>query len=223
MVIGLQHERLLDKNHALEEVVDCLVSSEPPRTCERAWWVMFYSTALRDSVASGLSDQRTLRGIKNNLWLAFNDAKVLLQPSVLNVQALVVMVIFAESVLSPMASWTLVSKACTMLLDLGVGKSSLALSPDLNLIQLQVHTPATPTPSSSDNATISSGGSPPWTKACRSSSPKHRSSSENSSDECLYPHWKTSCLLVHATPQTGCRSSSKHITSSKWRYSHASR
>ena len=178
MVAALKRERLLGESYEAENVVDEMVATELYGDVERAWWVMFWSVALGEGVAAGSLDQDTLERVKGNLWLAFNDVRFLLQPSILNVHALAAMVIFAESVLTPLASWTLVSKACIMLLDLGVGKINRAKRICSSLIKIQVHT-AIPTLSSSDSATPSSGAFPPWIKACPSYSLRHQSSSVN--------------------------------------------
>lgn len=106
-----------------QKVLDALVTSQPAQTCERAWWVMFYSIASRNCTMSELlADDLKASRLENNLWMSINDIGFLLQPSILNVQAIITMVVSAERCMLPQACWSLISKASTMLLGLGVGK-----------------------------------------------------------------------------------------------------
>lgn len=103
------------------DVLDALTRSRPEKVRERAWLVIYYSIAL------GCLDEMTsivyAEKMKSNLWLAFSDVKFLLKPSFLHIEALIAMTFGAERYMSPDACWTLTSKACTMLIALGVGKS----------------------------------------------------------------------------------------------------
>ena len=112
----LQEERLL-LTSAPPEVLDHLVASRPHQVHDRAWLVMFYSVALSSVPSSGPSQSKTK--LKSNLWLAFNDVRLLLEPSVSSIQALVILACNVEEFMTPSLCWALVSKACTMLQALG--------------------------------------------------------------------------------------------------------
>ena len=81
---------------------------------------MFYSVALNTVSSTSPSDQSTKAKLKSNLWLAFNDAKFLLEPSPSSIQALVILACHVEEFMTPSFCWALVSKACMMLQALGV-------------------------------------------------------------------------------------------------------
>ncbi|KAL1599681.1 hypothetical protein SLS60_007484 [Paraconiothyrium brasiliense] len=106
-------------NAVPSDVLDALKASRPDQIRERAWLVIFYSVAL--SSLDGTASSAHTASLRSNLWLAFNDVRLLLEPSLLNIQALVTMTLHAEKYLAPYACWTLVSKACIMLIALGIG------------------------------------------------------------------------------------------------------
>lgn len=107
-------------NSVPQDVLDVLLLSKPERVRERAWLVMFYSIAL--STLEGSEPSAHTVRLRSNLWLAFNDVRFLLEPSLLSIQAIVTMTLHAEKYLAPYACWALISKACTMLIALGIGK-----------------------------------------------------------------------------------------------------
>jgi hypothetical protein len=102
------------------DVLDTLIASKPEQIGERAWLVIFYSVALSSLNGTAASDHSMK--LRSNLWLAFNDVRLLLEPSYLNIQALVTMTLHAEKYLAPYACWALISKACAMLIALGIGE-----------------------------------------------------------------------------------------------------
>ena len=81
---------------------------------------MFYSVALSTSSSNNTSDGSTKAKLRSNLWLAFNDVRLLLEPSILSVLALVVMACYVEEFMTPSICWALISKACIMLQALGI-------------------------------------------------------------------------------------------------------
>lgn len=86
---------------------------------------MFYSIALSVEFSSDASDELTKAQLRNNLWLAFNDVRLLIEPAVTSIQALIIMVFYAEEFMTPSVSWSLVTKACVMLQALGITHWSL--------------------------------------------------------------------------------------------------
>ncbi|KAF3760244.1 hypothetical protein M406DRAFT_334922 [Cryphonectria parasitica EP155] len=117
--ITLEREDML-LNSVPADVVELLAASQPHQVRDRAWLVMFYSIALNVVSSTNPPDEATKAKIRSNLWLAFNDVRLLLEPSVANIQALVVMACYAEESSTPELCWTLVNKACSMLLALGI-------------------------------------------------------------------------------------------------------
>ena len=112
--VALAKERL-PLTSAPPDVLEHLVASRPENIHDRAWLVMFYSVTLSRVPFIGPPDEATKARLKSNLWLAFNDARLLLEPKISSVQALVILACYAEEFMTPSISWSLVSKACTML------------------------------------------------------------------------------------------------------------
>lgn len=81
---------------------------------------MFYSIALHTVSSADQPDEATKAKLRSNLWLAFNDARLLLEPSMTGIQALLMMVRYAEGYMTPSICWSLVSKACLMLQGMGI-------------------------------------------------------------------------------------------------------
>lgn len=119
LAVTLQNERL-PLTSAPPEVLEHLVASRPGNIQDRAWLVMFYSVALSVLPSRGPSDETTKARLKSNLWLAFNDVRLLLEPKVSSIQALIVLACHAEEFMTPSMCWSLVSRACTMLQALGI-------------------------------------------------------------------------------------------------------
>ncbi|KAA8651967.1 Zn(II)2Cys6 transcription factor [Aspergillus tanneri] len=118
-VTTLQKERLV-LTSAPSEVLDHLVASRPHQVHDRAWLVMFYSVTLSVVSSTNPSDESTKANLRSNLWLAFNDVRLLLEPNVSSIQALVILACHVEEYMTPSLCWVLVTKACVMLQALGV-------------------------------------------------------------------------------------------------------
>jgi len=119
LIATLEKERLL-LTSVPSEVLDHLAASRPHQVDDRAWLVMFYTIALRVVSSTNPADESTKTKLRSNLWLAFNDVRVLLEPSVLSIQALVILACHGEEFMTPSICWALISKACMMLQALGV-------------------------------------------------------------------------------------------------------
>lgn len=102
------------------EILESLRASRPHQIHDRAWLVMFYSVALNIVSSTSPQDELTKSKLTSNLWLAFNDVRFLLEPSMSTIQALIMMTVYAEACMTPSLSWTLVNRACTMLQTLGI-------------------------------------------------------------------------------------------------------
>ena len=123
-VLFLQREKLL-LTSAPVDVLDHLAGSRPHQVQDRAWLVMFYSVAFQVTDSNDPSDELTKAKLKSNLWLAFNDARLLLDPGASSVQAMVILACHVEKLMTPSLCWSLISKACVMLQALGFTHWSL--------------------------------------------------------------------------------------------------
>ncbi|KAL9076472.1 MAG: hypothetical protein Q9157_003630 [Trypethelium eluteriae] len=119
LVAALQKERLLVAS-VPPDVLDHLNASRPSKIRDRAWLVMFYSVALSTASSSTPEDEPTKARLRSNLWLAFNDVRLLLEPSAPGIQALIIMACYVNEYMTPQLCWSLISQACTMLLALGI-------------------------------------------------------------------------------------------------------
>ena len=118
-VATLQKERML-LTSAPSDVLDHLAASNPHQVHDRAWLVMFYSIALNVVPSTTPLEQWTKAKLRSNLWLAFNDAKLLLEPTAASIQALVILACHVEEFMTPSLCWALITKACIMLQALGI-------------------------------------------------------------------------------------------------------
>lgn len=81
---------------------------------------MYYGIILGIVSSTDPTDESTKAKLRCNLWLALNDARLLLEPSEPNIQALIMLAIDVEEFTKPSLCWMLVTNACRMLLALGV-------------------------------------------------------------------------------------------------------
>lgn len=102
------------------EVLDHLRSSRPQQVRDRAWLIIYYSIILGIISSTDPKDESTKAKLRCNLWVALNDARLLLEPSELNIQALIVLAVDVEEFTKPSLCWMLVTNACRMLQALGV-------------------------------------------------------------------------------------------------------
>lgn len=86
---------------------------------------MYYSIILSMISSTTPEDNTTKEKLKCNLWLAFNDAKILLEPSEPNIQALALLATHVEEFTSPSLCYMLIATACRMLQALGITSRSL--------------------------------------------------------------------------------------------------
>ncbi|KIX03811.1 uncharacterized protein Z518_07364 [Rhinocladiella mackenziei CBS 650.93] len=118
-VAGLKRGRPLFSS-VPPEVLDHLRASRPQQVQDRAWLVMYYGIILRIVSSTDPGDESTKEKLRCNLWLALNDARLLLEPSEPNIQALIVLAVDVEEFTKPSLCWMLVTTACRMLQALGV-------------------------------------------------------------------------------------------------------
>lgn len=111
-----------------DDVLQHLRTGRPDLVQDRAWLVMYYSIILSMISSTTPEDSTTKDKLKCNLWLAFNDAKILLEPSEANIQALALLATHVEEFTSPSLCYMLIATACRMLQALGV--TSRNLSPE---------------------------------------------------------------------------------------------
>lgn len=58
--------------------------------------------------------------LRSNIWCALNDARITLQPSECNIQALMLLAAHGDDFASPSLSWTLVGHACRLAQAIGL-------------------------------------------------------------------------------------------------------
>lgn len=81
---------------------------------------MFYSIAFDVECSHDHPDEAIKGELRSNIWLAFNDVRVMLDADVTNMQALLILATHTSELMTPSLCWTLVTKACMMLQALGL-------------------------------------------------------------------------------------------------------
>ena len=81
---------------------------------------MYYSIILSMVSSTDPDDESTKAKLRCNLWLALNDARLFLEPSEPNIQALVLLACHVEEFTTPSLCWMLTANACRMLQALGI-------------------------------------------------------------------------------------------------------
>ncbi|KAF2162909.1 hypothetical protein M409DRAFT_26761 [Zasmidium cellare ATCC 36951] len=119
MLFTVLRKRRLPIASAFDEVREHLAAGNIHRVKDQSWLVMFYSVALSSRSEDATHPKDTKAKLKSNLWLAFNDVRLFIEPSLLNVQALIVLATQVDEYMTPSVCWMLVSKACTMIQTLG--------------------------------------------------------------------------------------------------------
>ncbi|OQO11643.1 hypothetical protein B0A48_03370 [Cryoendolithus antarcticus] len=119
-VTTLRRGEPLALTSAPNDVLDQIRASRPQSVKPRAWLVMYYSIILSRTSSTSPEDKETKAKLRCNLWLALNDMRVLLEPSEVNIQALILVASHVEEFTTPSLCWLLVSNACRMLQALGV-------------------------------------------------------------------------------------------------------
>ena len=102
------------------QVLEYLRAARPNQVQDRAWLVMYYSIILSMVSSINPTDKDTKAKLRCNLWLAFNDVRLLLEPSEVNIQALVLLACHVEEFTTPSLCWMLTTNACRMLQALGI-------------------------------------------------------------------------------------------------------
>ncbi|KAK3115908.1 hypothetical protein LTR53_004296 [Teratosphaeriaceae sp. CCFEE 6253] len=111
-------------------VLEHLRASRPDELTDRAWLVLYYGIILSSLTATASDLQTTKLRLRANLWLAFNDTRLLMEPSDLNIQAVTFLACHVEPFTTPSLCWMLMSTACRMLIALAVNHR--LLEPDSN-------------------------------------------------------------------------------------------
>lgn len=90
---------------------------EPEKVREKAWVVSFNYVLL--AAISTQHDEYEDK-LRRNFQLALNDSRIFLEPSLANVQALVLLAVHGEDFAAPNISWMLLSHACRQAEALGL-------------------------------------------------------------------------------------------------------
>ncbi|KAK5161717.1 hypothetical protein LTS14_000062 [Recurvomyces mirabilis] len=110
---------------APQHVIDLLSSNRVDEIRDTAWLVMFYAITFGNMRGKSGHTEADKTAIRANLWLAFNDIRVLLHPSDPAIQALVLLACDIQEFTTPSLCWMLVSSACRMLQSLRVDSRHL--------------------------------------------------------------------------------------------------
>lgn len=90
---------------------------EPEKVREKAWVVSFNYVLL---AAISLQHDEHEDKLRKNFQLALNDSRIFLEPSLANVQTLVLLAVHGEDFAAPNISWMLLSHACRQAEALGL-------------------------------------------------------------------------------------------------------
>lgn len=101
------------------------IRCNPEAVNEKAYMVIVYGILLTEACLDGSYDKTTISKLRWNLRLAMDDAKLLLEPSDINIQALILLACHVQEVSTPSFCWMMISTACRMLQTLGVNSRSL--------------------------------------------------------------------------------------------------
>ena len=84
---------------------------EPRKVREKAW-VVYINYLLLSTVTADVDKKAEAERFRHNTQLALNNSSIYLQPSVANIQALVLLAAHGEDYAAPNVSWMLLSHAC---------------------------------------------------------------------------------------------------------------
>lgn len=103
------------------------IRRNPEAVLEKAYLVIVYGILLTDACLdeSNTYSKTTITKLRWNLRLALDDAKLLLEPSDINIQALIILACHVQEVSTPSFCWMTISTACRMLQMLGINSRSL--------------------------------------------------------------------------------------------------
>ncbi|KAK5728545.1 hypothetical protein LTR15_001681 [Elasticomyces elasticus] len=122
------------------DIIEILATCQPDKVRERAWLVLYYGVILSSQLALDLpGDQKVSARLRANLWLAFNDTRLLAEPSDPNIQALAFLACHVEPFSTPSLCWMLLSNACRMLRALAVNHRALETQTEERRLMLFWH------------------------------------------------------------------------------------
>lgn len=101
------------------------VRRNPEKVHEKAYLVIVYGILLTDACLNSSYDKLTITKLRWNLRLALDNAKLLLEPSDINIQALILLACHVQEVSTPSLCWMMISSACRMLQVLGIYSRTL--------------------------------------------------------------------------------------------------
>lgn len=83
-------------------------------------WVVFFNYTMLASVSTEPTQVDNMRLFRRNTHLALNNSRIFLEPSEVNVQALMLLAVHGEDFASPNLSWMLAGHACRQAQALGL-------------------------------------------------------------------------------------------------------
>jgi hypothetical protein len=87
---------------------------EPTHVDERGWLLVFNCIASTAVSLINPSDERLVRGLQWNIWMLIEDSTILLEPSLVNIQALIMVAVHSQEISTPSLCWVLISHACRL-------------------------------------------------------------------------------------------------------------
>lgn len=97
----------------------------PDRVLEKAYMVSAYGIALTAVALNKAFDKQVVTKLRWNLRLALDDANLLLEPTDLNIEALLLLALHIQELATPSLTWMFASTAARMLQFVGVYHRSL--------------------------------------------------------------------------------------------------
>jgi hypothetical protein len=87
---------------------------QPSKVQERGWLLLFNALLSTNLSLMKSSDTRLNQGLQWNTWMLIEDSGVFLDPSEINIQALLLVAAHGQDISTPSLCWTLISHACQM-------------------------------------------------------------------------------------------------------------
>lgn len=97
----------------------------PDQVLEKAYMVSAFGIVLTAVASNGAFDKRVVTKLRWNLRLALDDANLLLEPTDLNIEALMLLALHIQELATPSLTWMFASTASQMLQFIGVSHRSL--------------------------------------------------------------------------------------------------
>ncbi|KAF2156309.1 hypothetical protein K461DRAFT_291239 [Myriangium duriaei CBS 260.36] len=106
-----------------EMLEQCAIA--PEQCAEKAHLVMFYGIILTETSPDPTVSEMTKKKLQWNLWQCINDARFLLEPKDINIQAILLIACHVQDFHTPSLCWMMITSACRMLQYLTINNRSM--------------------------------------------------------------------------------------------------